>query len=97
MSKTENGFLPDINARPNSKRKVVNLPKKNSLGMTSFESINSDKQKVEDLGGTNLNLFKSESVKEKEVKPLMKSSKGIEVKAGSSKVIVKRGLSKNKK
>ena len=59
--------------------------------------MNSDKAKMEDLAGTNMNLFKSESVKEKEVKPLMKSSKGIEVKAGSNKVIMKRGLSKNKK
>lgn len=38
MTKTGEGFLPDINARPGSRRKV-NLPSKNSFNMTSFDSV----------------------------------------------------------
>jgi hypothetical protein len=58
--KSGEGFLPDINARPNSRRKI-NLPTKTSFNMTSFESVSSkiEKPRAEDLGGTNLNLFKS--------------------------------------
>jgi hypothetical protein len=35
MQKSTDSFLPDINARPNSRRKI-NFPVKNSLAMTSF-------------------------------------------------------------
>lgn len=59
--KSGEGFLPDINARPNSRRKINLLPTKNSFNMTSFESVSSkiEKPRAEDLGATNLNLFKS--------------------------------------
>ena len=64
MTKTNESFLPDINARPGSKRKV-NLPSKNSFNMTSFDSVRGDRpaSKKDDLGSTNVNLFKSESTK----------------------------------
>lgn len=74
MQKSTESFLPDINARPNSRRKI-NIPTKNSLAITSFESVKPFERqgsKVEDLGSTGvnfgpgLNLFKSESNKEKE-------------------------------
>ena len=38
MQKSTDSFLPDINQRPNSKRKI-NIPVKNSMIMTGFESI----------------------------------------------------------
>jgi len=38
LMKSTESFLPDINARPNSRRKI-NLPSKNSGTLTSFESI----------------------------------------------------------
>ncbi len=99
MKSTES-FLPDINVRPNSRRKV-NIPSKNNFTATSFESVRAEKPvRKDDLGGTNLNLFKSESTKEKETK-YMTSSKGVEslgkTTSGGSKVIVKRGLSKTRK
>ena len=42
MMKSGEGFLPDINARPGSRRKV-NLPAKNSFNMTSFDSVRGDR------------------------------------------------------
>ena len=38
MQKSTESFLPDINLRPNSKRKI-NIPSKNSMIMTGFESV----------------------------------------------------------
>jgi hypothetical protein len=35
MQKSTESFLPDINQRPNSKRKI-NIPAKNSMIMTGF-------------------------------------------------------------
>ena len=62
--KSGESFLPDINARPNSRRKI-NLPTKNSFNATSFDSVRGDKPvgRVDEMGGTNINLFKSESTK----------------------------------
>lgn len=59
--------MPDINARPNSRRKI-NLPNKNSTTLSSFDSVIKPNEKtmtkvVEDLGSTNLNLYKTESNK----------------------------------
>lgn len=100
MLKSSESFLPDINARPNSRRKI-NMPSKAAFNATSFDSVRGDRPvKKDEFGGTNLNLFKSESTKEKEVKHLT-SSKGVEAlgktSSGGGKVIVKRGLSKNRK
>ena len=109
MQKSSESFLPDINARPNSRRKV-NLPVKNSLAMTSFESVKPFERKEskgEDLGstgvnfgGTGLNLFKSESNKEKDA-PKGAITKGADSlsKTGTvgGKVMLRRGLSKGKK
>jgi hypothetical protein len=109
MQKSTESFLPDINVRPNSRRKV-NLPVKNSLAMTSFESVKPfDRQgsKVEDLGSTGvilgstgMNLFKSESNKEKEA-PKGTTAKGADSlsKTGTvgGKVMLRRGVSKGKK
>ncbi len=64
MQKSTESFLPDINQRPNSKRKI-NIPAKNSMIMTGFESVKPmEKQasKIEDLG-TGVNLYKVESNK----------------------------------
>lgn len=104
MTKTGESFLPDINARPGSRRKV-NLPSKNSFNMTSFDSVKGGgvdrpPSRKEQLGGTGVNLFKSESTKEKEIKPTQTSSKAIEGLNKTStggRVIVKRGLSKGRK
>jgi len=65
MMKSGESFLPDINARPGSKRKI-NMPKKSSLTMTSYDSVRGERppSRKEELGGTG-NLFKSESTKEK--------------------------------
>jgi hypothetical protein len=60
MQKSTESFLPDINARPNSRRKI-NFTGKNSMALTTFESVKPfEKQssKVEDLGSTGVNLFK---------------------------------------
>ena len=99
--KSGQSFLPDINARPGSRRKV-NLPSKNSFNMTSFDSvkgIDRPASKKDDFGGTNINLFKSESNKQKEVK--VSSSKLTEGTLKSSttggRVVLKRGFSKGKK
>ena len=61
MIKTNESFLPDINVRPSSKRKL-NLPSKNSAILSSFESVKPfDKfsSKIEDLNNPGLNLFKT--------------------------------------
>lgn len=69
MLKSSQSFLPDINARPNSRRKI-NLPSKNSITLSNFDSVRipektSDKNilKPDEFMGTNINLFKSESIK----------------------------------
>jgi hypothetical protein len=65
MQKSTESFLPDINARPNSRRKV-NMPSKNSMTLTGFESVKPfEKQssKIDDLGSTGVNLYKVESFK----------------------------------
>lgn len=67
MQKSTESFLPDINARPNSRRKV-NLPGKSSMTLTGFDSMKPfEKQssKIDELGSTGVNLFKAEMVKEK--------------------------------
>lgn len=62
MLKSSEGFLPDINARPGSRRKV-NLPAKNSFNMTSFDSVRGGvdrpPSRKEEMSGTGVNLFKS--------------------------------------
>lgn len=99
--------MPDINARPNSRRKI-NLPNKNSTTLSSFDSVIKPNEKtmtkvVEDLGSTNLNLYKTESNKEKEAPKLMTATtKGSDSLSktgglGTGKVVLKRGLSKSKK
>jgi len=72
--------------------------------MTSFDSVKGDRpaSRNKDLGSTGVNLFKSESIKEKEIKTsqISNSSKAIEGMAKTStggRVIVKRGLSKGRK
>lgn len=110
MQKSTESFLPDINARPNSRRKV-NIPAKNSLTMTGFDSVKPferQSSKIQDLGstgvqlGAGLNLFKSESNKEKEKGSTAKGADSLN-KTGtvgggvSGKVVLRRGLSKGKK
>ena len=72
--------------------------------MTSFDSVKGDRpaSRNKDLGSTGVNLFKSESIKEKEIKTsqISNSSKAIEGLAKTTtggRVIVKRGLSKGRK
>ena len=78
--------------------------------MTSFESVKPFERKEskgEDLGstgvnftGTNLNLFKSESNKEKEVTKgsVTKGADSLsKTGTGAGKVMLRRGLSKGKK
>ena len=103
FQKTGDGFLPDINQRPGSRKKVT-LPSKNSFNMTSFDSVKGERpaSKNKDLGSTGVNLFKSESIKEKDVKLSQpsNSSKAIEGLAKTTtggRMIVKRGLSKGRK
>lgn len=67
MMKSGDSFLPDINTRPGSKRKL-NMPSKNSFTMTSFDTVNKGERPASrnnDFGGTNTNLYKSESNREK--------------------------------
>jgi len=60
MAKTNESFLPNINVRPSSKRKL-NLPAKNSAILNSYDSVKPFEKniKVEEPINPPVNLFKS--------------------------------------
>ena len=101
LTKTGESFLPDINARPSSRRKFNMPTTKHSLGATGFESMRGDRV-FKDEPSSTTNLFKSESGQEKESssKLLKRTREGMSkmgaVTAGG-KIMVKRGLSRGRK
>ena len=100
LGKTGESFLPDINARPSSRRKF-NLPTtKHSLGATGFDSVRGEKA-FKDEPSSTMNLFKSETGKEKDPKLVKRTSDMSKTTTTGAttggRVLLKRGMSKGRK
>lgn len=106
MERTGESFLPDINVRPSSKRKL-NLPKPSEVIAMSRAEMKQDIYSSKELlmndtpsTSSMSNGFKTEKTKSKLAENLISTNLGMTSGTGTTttgRSLIKRGLSKGKK